>query len=412
MPLTIREATILKTLAQQYAEIAALPAQAERRNRWLKLNRLQMERPMVMIDQVCWNEMDVDGSLKNQVEDPYWQGVESALRQEIYRWRHMPADRVVNPYITLPRPLRNSGFGLAGEWDELQLDRTSDVISKSIHNQIHGFEDLEKIKMPEVTLNAAKEADIVQEARRLFDGIIPFKLTGQCMSLGLWDTISFWMGVEACYTELMDRPELMHALMEKLTQGWISQIEQMNRLGLFDIYSNICHCSHIFSDDLPPATCDWDHPTSHDAWAFGLAQLFTAVSPAITDEFEVTYMQRIFPYFGAIYYGCCDRLDDRLDVIAKLPKIRKISCSPWSDPNRFAANLPKRYIMSAKPTPAYLATDTFDEAIVRADLRRTIAAAKAHDLGLEFLLKDISTVRYDPRRLWRWNEIALEEVER
>lgn len=93
-----------------------------------------------------------------------------------------------------------------------------------------------------------------------------------------------------------------------------------------------------------------------------------------------------------------------------MPNIRKISCSPWSDREHFAAILPKKYIMSNKPQPAYLAESTFDEEVVRKDLRRTIAAAKEHGLGLELLLKDITTVKGDPRRLWRWAEIAKEET--
>ena len=121
-------------------------------------------------------------------------------------------------------------------------------------------------------------------------------------------------------------------------------------------------------------------------------------------------MSKLFSRFGSVYYGCCERLDDRLDIIDRMPNIRKISCSPWSDRDHFAATLPKKYIMSNKPTPAFLAHTTFDEELVRKDLRHTIAAAKAHGLGLEFLLKDITTVRGDPRRLWRWSEIALEET--
>ena len=140
-----------------------------------------------------------------------------------------------------------------------------------------------------------------------------------------------------------------------------------------------------------------------------MAQLFTSVSPDINREFEVPYMSKIFSRFGAVYYGCCERLDDRLDVIDTMPNIRKISCSPWSDREHFAAVLPKKYIMSNKPNPSYLA-GAFDEEVVRKDFRRTIAAAKANGLGLELLLKDISTVNNDPRRLWRWSQIATEET--
>jgi len=68
--------------------------------------------------------------------------------------------------------------------------------------------------------------------------------------------------------------------------------------------------------------------------------------------------------------------------------------------------------MSNKPNPAYLASGRLDEALVREDLRRTIAAAKAHNRNLELLLKDISTVSHNPACLWRWQEIAMEELQR
>ena len=167
--------------------------------------------------------------------------------------------------------------------------------------------------------------------------------------------------------------------------------------------------SQTFTDDLPGENVK---ATSENAWSFGLAQLFTAVSPRVTDEFEVEYMKNVFPHFGAIYYGCCDRLDDRMDVIEKLPKIRKLSCSPWSHREPFAEKMPGYCVMSNKPNPAYLATGVLDEAVIRADLRRTIDAAKAHNRSLEFILKDISTVNHNPAALWRWQEIAMEEVMR
>lgn len=402
---------VLREVAQRYAEIAALPAQEEKRARWYAHNSLRAERPLVLIDQVCWNEMDVDGSLACRVEDVYWREVERGLREAIYMWEHMPVDRVLTPYVTLPRPIINSGWGLETVMDTIKVEPDSAVASQHMHNQINGFEDLEKIRHPRISLDTAREAQIIAQATEALDGILPFRMTGQTMHLGLWDTISYWMGVENCYIELMDRPELLHALMEKLTQGVLSQIEQMNALGLFDIHTHLCHCSQTFLHDLPAPGSDPAHPVSTDAWAFGLAQLFTAASPAVTEEFEVAYMQRIFPHFGAIYYGCCERLDDRLDIIARLPQVRKVSCSPWSVKERFAERLPAHCVMSCKPSPALLATDSLDEDAVRRDLRETIAAARRHGRALEFILKDLSTVRHDPARLWRWAEIAMEEVQ-
>ena len=142
-----------------------------------------------------------------------------------------------------------------------------------------------------------------------------------------------------------------------------------------------------------------------------MAQLFSDVSPQITAEFEVPYITKIASCFGAMYYGCCEKLSDRLDIVSKIPNVRKISCSPWSDVDEFAANLPKNIIMSVKPNPAFLATDSFDEAAAVEQIKTALAAAKRHHLGIEFLLKDISTVNYQPQRLTKWNELVKKEVE-
>lgn len=411
MEITNQDIEVLRELAKKYMSYATLPIQNEKRELWRNLNRLNMQKPMLAIDQMPWHELDVDGSLICRVENPYFRGVEWELRMAIYKWEHLPADMVLNPYIMLNRPIGNTGYGLAFESEKAISDEKSNVFGYHFINQFEESEDIEKLKDPIVTLDREAEADIIATSHEIFDGIAPFKLTGWIMHVGLWDFISQWMGVENVYMELMDRPEFMHALMERLTRATIHQIEQINELGVYDINTHMCHCSYTFHDDLPSSSCDIDNPTTADGWCFGLAQLFSSVSPSITAEFEVPYMQRIFPYFGSVYYGCCDRLDDRLDIVDRMPNIRKISCSPWSDRENFASKInAAKYIMSNKPNPALLATDSFDEDAVRADLRRTIRAAKDNGVCLEMILKDISTVRYEPQRLWRWSEIAAEET--
>lgn len=408
MNISQKDRETLRTLAARYMTYALSDKNNEKRELWRALNNMNMQKPMITIDQMPWHELDVDGSLVCTVENPYFRGVEWNLRSEIYKWEHLPADMVLNPYIILSRPISNTGFGLSTR--RLAHDSTGNIQSHLFEDQLEEMEDVEKIKTPVIGIDREAEAEIVATAKDIFDGIAPVKLGGIMLHSGIWDSITFWKGVESCYIDLLDRPELIHAIMDRFTNAFIAQIEQINELGLYDITSNICHCSHTFSDRLPSADCNPDHPTTYDGWTFTMAQLFTSVSPAINEEFEVPYISKILSHFGSVYYGCCERLDDRIDIIDRMPNIRKISCSPWSDREHFASVLPKKYIMSNKPNPSYLAESTFDEEVVRADFRRTIAAAKANGLGLELLLKDISTVKNDPQRLWRWSEIALEET--
>jgi len=392
-------------------EYATKPEQANKKDLWLALNDGHMQRPMVLLDQIPWHEMDVDGLLVNQVQDEYWRGVETELRQSIYKLKFMPADATAEPILTLPRPIHLTGYGLKIDEEIAVLDRENSVVGHFYHKQINDFEDIQKIRPRQAVLDEAKEKEIIQQAASLFEGIAPFRLTGLTLHLGVWDTITQWMGAQNIFFELMDRPELMHSLMEHMTSINVALIEQMSRDRLFDAYTQLCHCSHTYSSDLPRPGSDPAHPQSQDVWAYGLAQLFSSVSPEVTAEFEVAYVKRFFAHFGAIYYGCCDRLDDRMDVIAALPNVRKLSCSPWSIREVFAQRMPKHCVMSNKPNPAMVSVG-FDEGTIRTDLRRTIAAAKAGGVGLEFILKDISTVQYQPQRLWDWSRIALEEVSR
>ena len=65
-------------------------------------------------------------------------------------------------------------------------------------------------------------------------------------------------------------------------------------------------------------------------------------------------------------------------------------------------------MLSLKPSPACFAYDTFDEEMVRKDLTTKLGYLK--DCNVEIIIKDISTIRYDPPRLWRWLEMVHEII--
>ena len=94
--------------------------------------------------------------------------------------------------------------------------------------------------------------------------------------------------------------------------------------------------------------------------------------------------------------------------VRKIPNVRKISMSPWVDEEIGAAEIRGDYVYSRKPNPALLAWPDFNEQAVREHLQTTVDVCARHGCPLELILKDISTVNYDPRRLWRWAEIAME----
>jgi len=127
------------------------------------------------------------------------------------------------------------------------------------------------------------------------------------------------------------------------------------------------------------------------------------------DEFDIQYMIEALRPFGLIYYGCCERLDDKIHLLEKIKNLRKISITPWADINSAAEKMNTKYVMSVKPNPAN-AGPSFSEENVRAELKTYLDAARRHNCSFELVLKDISTVCYKPENLTKWTQIAMEMV--
>ncbi len=140
------------------------------------------------------------------------------------------------------------------------------------------------------------------------------------------------------------------------------------------------------------------------------AQILSGVSPAMHWEFAVRHDLPWLRRWGLDYYGCCEQLDGKLKILRRIPRLRKISVSPWGKLERAARAVGSGCVFSRKPNPAVLAAHGGRPQQARAELVE--ALGKTRGLSVEVIMKDISTVRYEPQRLWEWQRIAMEEVER
>ena len=108
------------------------------------------------------------------------------------------------------------------------------------------------------------------------------------------------------------------------------------------------------------------------------------------------------------YFG-----DAQLRAAGKIPNLRKIGVTPWADINMAAEIIGGRYVVSNKPNPAAVAVASLDEDALRRELGGILDACKRHGTrGLDITLKDISTCMGRPENIFRWEEIAMEMVER
>jgi len=412
--LSRQDREILRGLAHELAEVAALPAHREKARLWRRLNDLESERPMVWINEICWHEMNVGEELTLRATHPWAREQEQELRRTLYQWRHLPGDMIVNGYLACPLAIHSTDFGIMEEVDIVRTDEASDIYSRRFRVQIRGFDDLEKIRMPVVTHNAAATEFRYQAMCEVYAGVLPVRKVGQThIWFTPWDYLIRWWGIEEAMLDMVERPQLVHAAVERMVDAWMVELDQFvdqNLLSLDCDNTRIGSGGYGYTSRLPGREYDpgWVQPA--DMWGCSNARIFSDVSPAMHWEFAVEHDRRWLSRWGLVYYGCCEPLDGKIEILRRIPNLRKISASPWCRTGRLVDKVGTDYVLSRKPNPAVFAADTWDPACARADLEQFLEQARG--CHVELIMKDISTVRSDPRRLWEWAEIAVETAER
>ena len=410
----------LRELAQKAAEIAALPAQEEKKRLWRKLNGLKPERPMVTIDQLCWNELNIDNKLTLDCEDPECRIYEDRLRKILFQWEYFPVDMVVEGYIQVSKAINGAPttvnnlpgalFGMKIQEQTLATDLRNDIVSHHYENQFKTTDDvMQKIQMPVVSHDEVETRRRMEKAKWLFDGIMPLREEGWGYDpyLSCWDPISMWMGMEAVLYGLIDEPEMMHALIKRVVDAYMVMLDQLeNQKLLYGYPQALVHTTGAWTDDQQSDIFK-DSPGTKDMWMYSMAQAFISVSPAMFEEYEINYCMPLFERFRLVYYGCCEPMESKLNIVRRIPHVRKVSVSPWAKRESCAEQIGIDYVFSNKPSPAFFAGDSFDEETVKKDLEKTRAICKQYDCPLEFIFKDVSTVRNDPGRLMKTAEIAM-----
>jgi hypothetical protein len=413
--LSAKDTDILRRLAEELARIAALPIHKEKARLWQKLNDLESERPMVWINEICWHEMDVAGELTLTAEHPWARDWERDLRRTHYQWRHLPGDMIVSDYLACPLAVHSTDFGIIEDVDIVRTDRSSDVVSRHFKIQIRDFADLEKIKMPVVTHDEAATHYRHQAMCEVFGDIMPVKKVGQThIWFTPWDYLIRWWGIREAMIDLVERPELVCAGVERMVDAWMAELDQFERLNVLALdcdNTRIGSGGYGYTQDLPGAEYDPRRVRPKNMWGCSNAQIFSEVSPRMHWDFALKHDLRWLDRWGLTYYGCCEPLDRKIDLLRRIPNLRKISVSPWCDAKRTVASIGSDYVVSRKPSPAILAEDEWHSERARAAIREFLdeAGSACH---IELIMKDISTVRYQPQRLWQWAEIATEEAEK
>jgi len=401
---------VFRELARQYKEIAENPVNQERAKLYRGVNDLKQIRPVVLIDELPWSEMNFNGELTCVSEDPAMRGAEWYMRSTIYKWKYLQADMIVEPFFPIMKQIRTTGNGVSVKEETLATDSGNGIVSHKYEDQLATEEALAQLRSPVITYDEAATMKDLEMKSEMFGDILPCKLVGTHCGAGTWDEISNYRGVTNLLFDLIERPEFTHKMVEKFTEIRRDVFAQYEALNLFAARMTTVHCTPALSDSLPSKDFDGQHVKMKDTWGRAVAQIFASVSPDMHDEFDIEYAKGLMEPFGLVYYGCCEPLDRKIDIVEKIPNLRKISITPWADVDNAAEKIGKKYVLSSKPNPSSVSVANLDEVALRAELKKILDACKRNGCACDLVLKDISSVGHNPQNLFKWEQIAMEMV--
>ncbi len=212
----------------------------------------------------------------------------------------------------------------------------------------------------------------------------------------------------------MSHPQTIHALMEYMASDRERMFGFVEQQGL--IVPNTDNQlagprAYGYVSELPDAETGVPGRLG-DLWCWAESQESALISPAMYAEFVLPYMKRLTDRFGLVYYGCCEPVHDRLELIMDaMPNLRSVSVTPWADLTKVAEMLGDRYVYSRKPDPVPISGPTPHWERAEADLRRTYEATVPHGCPVEVLFRDVYDVGGDRSRLATWVSLARSVLE-
>jgi len=403
LKVTEQDKKVLRELGLVYAELAHRPVQDERKKLWYKQNALKPEKTMVLtFPEGGWNEIIPEGSLKTGSEDVrQW---ELSLRAAIHTQEHFKDDQVAEPVFNVAPVVSFSDYGVP-----IESTQGENRGSYRWNPPIKSSDDFEKLHFRTVTIDREESARRMDLANEIFGDILTVRQRGALWwSVGMtWPLIQL-RGLDQMMLDMYDNPDLLHKLMSFLRDSTLNEIDLLEREGVLSLNNEGDYVGSGgigYTDELPAS----DYAGSvrpRDMWVLGESQEFVGVSPQLFDEFALQYQMPIMKKFGLVCYGCCEPLDHKFDLIKKIPRLRRVSVSPWCDLHKAREALEDKYVFSWKPNPALLAGTAFDEDAVRSYIKNAVDIAKG--CVLEIILKDTHTCKSDPLRFDRFTRIAQE----
>ena len=406
-----KDVQILRGLAKRYVEICHADENGETRDLWRRHNSLQPTRPLLLAMTRTHFEAAPESEL--HCEDEFLRMFERELRRRIYH-AGVGDDTVFEPWIehwaTMVFPVGD------WHWWGVPFNRVSlgDHKGWRVDPPIKELCDIEKVVGPP---HRVHEEDTERGRRKLEDAlgdILPVVIDrGPVLKFFPGDIstdLAYLRGLEQIMWDMTDNPAWLHRLLRILSEGTLKNHDECEAAGDFRLV-NSYNQAMPYSLELPDPSPSGEPVARRKLWWFMASQEFALISPEMHEEFLLRYQIPVLEKFGLVAYGCCEDLTRKIDILRKIPNLRRIAVTPWADVARCAEQIGTDYVCSWRPSPARMVCNGFDADRVRKTTREALAEFRKHGCIVDITLKDVHTVEGEARRVREWARIVRECAE-
>ena len=406
-----KDRNILRTLAEQYRDVCDSDVNQNTIAWWRNLNNLTSERPLVYCNTGLLGGEIAPHLPECRVEDQELQRVERWFHHQLWH-AGLGDDRVFYPWFNVRAQMFTHSEGVWG----ITPNRVRDEQSRGWRHMsvLKKMEDLDRLKATEHRV-IDLDPPLAGTLRDVFGDILSVHVNRSTIypvwgGTDLSQAAGTLFGIEELLYLLLDAPDMIHRFMSFTRDAVLANLKQGEAAGDWSTADSWYYLTSPHCDELPDP-----QPNSHGARLknlayFSHAQEFEGVSPAQHEEFLLDYQIPIMELFGKITYGCCDTLDNKLDILRRIPNLAKIVSGPLSDPAPYPEVFGDHCVISWRPIASNIACEHFDEDRQREQLREGLE--KLRGCQVEVHMHEPMTVHNDITRISRWAEIAVQEAER
>ncbi len=400
----LQDRDILRQLAEDYAAIAALPIQAEKRQLWTDHFALRPTRVPILATYGMWNVWcrEVFSDAHMACQDPFCRGFERDLKMRIFQHEVVGDDSIQEPWITLGAAVKG-GWGNLWGVEETMHGSGVEGGAAAYDPPLKHWDELAKLRLTHHQIDEAATARNLETLSAAIGDILPIDLQRTPAHIGFMADISTSIaklrGLEQLMIDMYESPEELHRLLAFMRDGILQNNQEAEEAGDFSLTSGQ-NQAMPYAPELEAPRANSGPRRRRDIWGFCAAQEFTLISPEFHDEFLFQYQLPIYQHFGLVHYGCCEDLGRKIDMLRKLKNLRSIAVTPVANVRLCAEQIGADYAISWRPNPTDMVCCGYDESRVRRIIGDGLAACRGGYPHIH--LKDVETVEGDVTRLTRW----------